>query len=75
MTEKELKQLIKDIRSFSKKLDTPEKAREFLMSAGIVDKDGNLTEPYRPTGNEEDEISYRYPSGRKNINRSVYEKP
>jgi hypothetical protein len=40
-----------------------------LVRAGIVDKDGNLTEI---TGNEDDEITYRYPRGRKNINKSVY---
>jgi hypothetical protein len=27
----------------------PEKAREFLVNAGIIDKDGNLMPPYQPT--------------------------
>jgi hypothetical protein len=72
MEEKELEQYIAMVRAYSAKLlATPGASRDFLMRAGIVDAEGNLTEPYRPTGNEDDEISYRYPRGRKNINKSV----
>lgn len=31
-----------------RKLDTPEGAKQFLLEAGIIDKDGNLASPYRP---------------------------
>jgi hypothetical protein len=76
MNERELEKLIKDIKAYSKEvLNTPEKSRAFLVRAGIVDESGELTEPYRPTGNEENEISYRYPSGRENIHRHVYQEP
>ncbi|MDR2040710.1 MAG: hypothetical protein LBP98_00110 [Tannerella sp.] len=76
MNERELEKLIVDIKTYSEEaLNTPEKSRAFLMRAGIVDENGELTEPYRPTGNEEDEISYRYPSGHKNTHRHVYQEP
>jgi hypothetical protein len=73
MNEKELEEYLATIRAYSAKLlATPGASRDFLVRAGIVDKDGNLTELYRPTGNEDDEITYRYPRGRKNIDKSVY---
>lgn len=31
-----------------KKLEDPAKARQFLFEAGLIDQDGNLTEPYLP---------------------------
>jgi hypothetical protein len=31
----------------------PEKAREFLVNAGIIDKDGNLMPPYQPDPQDE----------------------
>jgi hypothetical protein len=30
------------------KYSEPEKAREFLVNSGIIDKDGNLMPPYQP---------------------------
>ena len=32
----------------------PEKAREFLVNAGIIDKDGNLMPPYQPITKKND---------------------
>lgn len=32
----------------------PEKARQFLMDAGIIDADGNLMPPYQPVDEPEE---------------------
>lgn len=41
-------QLTKEqIDAFLKKM-TPEKARAFLIEAGLIDENGELTPPYRP---------------------------
>lgn len=29
-------------------IDTPEKARQFLQDAGLLDENGDLAPPYRP---------------------------
>ena len=42
----------------------PEKAREFLVNAGIIDKDGNLMPPYQPPKEEEDELDKWRSEGR-----------
>jgi|TARA_B100002003_G_scaffold224275_1_gene229530 hypothetical protein len=46
-----LQQYLDDMRKFTKDLtsgpDAKEKCGAFLMSAGIADSEGNLTEPYR----------------------------
>jgi hypothetical protein len=36
------------IQRLIEKYSEPEKARQFLMNAGIIDKDGNLMPPYQP---------------------------
>jgi hypothetical protein len=36
------------------KYSEPEKARQFLVNAGIIDKDGNLMPPYQPITEEND---------------------
>jgi len=48
MNDKEFKIYLSDIRKFNKKLKKdPELAKEFLISAGIMTKKGNLRKPYR----------------------------
>ena len=37
----------------------PEKARQFLMNAGIIDEDGNLMPPYQPITEEDDVDKWR----------------
>jgi hypothetical protein len=46
MTTREAKKNIADIKAFTKQL-TPERAKEFLVKAGISTADGKLTKPYR----------------------------
>ena len=46
MTTREAKKVIADIKAFTKQL-TPERAKEFLIKAGISTPDGKLTKPYR----------------------------
>ena len=46
MTTREAKKNIADIKSFTKQL-TPERAKKFLVKAGISTPDGKLTKPYR----------------------------
>jgi len=46
MTTREAKKNIADIKTFTKQL-TPERAKEFLVKAGISTPDGKLTRPYR----------------------------
>lgn len=36
------------INDLIEKYSEPEKAKEFLVNAGIIDKDGNLMPPYQP---------------------------
>ena len=44
----EAKKMIADMKAWSKKVcATPETARKTLMDIGIIDKNGNLTGPYR----------------------------
>lgn len=48
MTEKERKELLKYMEKLKKKFaGDKEAAREFLVSAGIYTKKGNLRKPYR----------------------------
>lgn len=48
MTERELARELKHMKAFIKKLLRSKRAcRSFLFRAGIIDKDGNLAEPYR----------------------------
>jgi hypothetical protein len=52
---------LEEIEKFHAKVTaTPEASRAFLMRAGIVDKDGNFTAPYRKTKGSDKEISYRW---------------
>ncbi|MDR0864322.1 MAG: hypothetical protein LBO74_05240 [Candidatus Symbiothrix sp.] len=75
MEERELKNYIEDMKAYyEEELNTREKFCAFLVRAGILDEKGDVTEPYRFTGNEDNEISYRYPSGRK-INHHVFQEP
>jgi len=46
MTTREAKKNIADIKAITKQL-TPERAKEFLVKAGISTPDGKLTKPYR----------------------------
>lgn len=46
MTTREAKKNIAEIKAFTKQL-TPERAKEFLVKAGIITSDGKLTKPYR----------------------------
>jgi hypothetical protein len=41
LTREQVDQLLEDLKE-------PLKAREFLMDAGLIDENGQLTEPYRP---------------------------
>jgi hypothetical protein len=48
MTEKETQEQIRLLRKWTKKVCISKKsARKFLMKAGIIDKEGNLTPQYR----------------------------
>ena len=48
MSDKELRELIDIIQDVTREYtSTPEKARQFLVDAGIVTNTGELTEPYR----------------------------
>lgn len=40
------------IKGLLDRLKKPEDARKFLMGAGIIGEDGQLTEPYRPIPQE-----------------------
>ena len=44
---KNIKQEIKDMKAFSKTLDTKKKSMAFLVATGIYNEDGSFTEPYR----------------------------
>ncbi|HIJ97200.1 MAG TPA: hypothetical protein HPP94_15980 [Desulfuromonadales bacterium] len=46
MTTREAKKNIEEIKAFTKQL-TPERAKEFLVKAGIITPGGKLTKPYR----------------------------
>jgi len=49
VTEQELKEFLAAMaRVRAVHLATPEKARQFLMEEGVIDENGELTEPYRP---------------------------
>jgi hypothetical protein len=53
MTDKEYKQLLKEIKAYAKRVSVDkEEARRFLMSTGIYTETGELTEPYRNTKND-----------------------
>jgi hypothetical protein len=48
MTQKQLNKLIENLEKAEKKVSSSKKAAsEFLQRAGIVDKHGQLTKPYR----------------------------
>lgn len=48
MDEKQLRELIKALRDVANEYSSsPEKARQFLMEAGIITATGELAEPYR----------------------------
>ena len=51
------------IEQLIEKYSEPEKAREFLVNAGIIDKDGNLMPPHQPP-KEEDELDKWRSEGR-----------
>ena len=42
------------IQRLIEKYSEPEKARQFLVNAGIIDEDGNLMPPYQPITEEDD---------------------
>jgi hypothetical protein len=46
-----IKQEIKDMKAFSKTLNTKEKSMAFLVATGIYNENGTLTEPYRNDDN------------------------
>jgi len=48
MTDKEVDRLIKEMRAYTKELfKDKEKSKDFLVRAGIITKNGNLTKPYK----------------------------
>jgi len=48
MTQKELKREIKALRAYSRKICRSKKAaRAFLEKKGFIDKNGDLTPPYK----------------------------
>lgn len=47
MSEKEIKKLVSEMKKFSKKDETPQEAREFLVRAGICDTNGKLRKIYQ----------------------------
>ena len=49
MSEQELKEMLAAMeRVRAVHMSTPEKARQLLMEEGVIDENGELTEPYRP---------------------------
>ena len=55
MSEREIKEMVKGLKAYKKKVTASKEAsRNFLIELGVVDKDGNRTEPYKhlptPTG-------------------------
>ncbi len=48
MSQEDLKRLLEEMERLNKEhLASPEKARAFLVEAGIIDEQGALTEHYR----------------------------
>lgn len=48
MTVKESKRIVSEMKQYTKTLQaSPQKSREFLVSAGITTRSGQLTAPYR----------------------------
>ena len=47
------------IQQLIEKYSEPEKAKEFLVNAGIIDKDGNLMPPYQPDSQEDELDKWR----------------
>ena len=47
MSEKEIKQLVKDMKDYAKKNETPQEALAFLIRAGICQKNGKLKPIYK----------------------------
>lgn len=48
MTTKEVKKIVSDMKKYTKKVTSTKSAsRKFLQGAGIIDKSGKLTKPYR----------------------------
>jgi hypothetical protein len=46
--DKKIETLIREMKKFKKMIrKDPEKARKFLVQAGIIDKKGHLRSPYR----------------------------
>jgi hypothetical protein len=41
------------IQQLIEKYSEPEKAKQFLVNAGIIDEDGNLMPPYQPDSQDE----------------------
>jgi hypothetical protein len=48
VNEKQLKEFLESLERVRQANDTPEKVRAFLVSTGIYNEAGELTEPYRP---------------------------
>ena len=48
MSEKKLKEFLETLERVLQANDTPEKIRAFLVSTGIYNESGELTEHYRP---------------------------
>ena len=48
MTETEIKNLLKELKDYKKKVTSSKKAsQEFLVDLGVVDKEGNKTKQYK----------------------------
>lgn len=48
MSKDEIKQTVKEMKEYTKELkNNPEKAKQFLVNAGIYTKSGNLTKNYK----------------------------
>ena len=48
MSEKQLKEFLESLERVRQANDAPEKVRAFLVSTGIYNESGELTEHYRP---------------------------
>ena len=47
MSDKEIKQLVQDMKRYAKQTETPQQALEFLVRAGICQPDGKLSPMYK----------------------------
>lgn len=47
MSEEQIQKIVDELKRKTEEIKAhPEKAAEYLMNAGLIDKNGHLTEPY-----------------------------